>query len=230
MNDGLRVLRDDFSAAPAGSPALQGRATAAATCHRQLARTRRWSATLRPLPPRTRRRGISLIELLAVITTASVILSGLGVCLHGMYRVEQRTRQRVAQRTAWSQAALLLRSDAHSAGQADLATAPDGQPAGGLTLTLGDGRRVQYGFDGRQLQRTVLRDGQRVHNDAFRLPGLQVTWTLRRDGDQTRVTMTGRPRSEPGVPAGALEAEERIDAVVRLPAAAGRKPAAGGDG
>ena len=163
-----------------------------------------------------RRRGFSLVELMIVMTIASVSIGLVGVCLQGLYRAEQRTRQQMTRRAALTQLGLRFRSDAHEAARVELAEQAKPEDTVGLVLTAQAGHTVTYHADGGQVERTVQRGGQVVHHDAFRLPGVQVAWELQAVGDQTLAAAVILHKTEPGVTTGETNYEERLEARVGL--------------
>ncbi|MCY2992488.1 MAG: type II secretion system protein [Planctomycetota bacterium] len=163
-----------------------------------------------------RRRGFSLVELMIVMTIASVSIGLVGVCLQGLYRAEQRTRQQMTQRAALTQLGLRFRSDSHEAARVDRAEQAKPGGTGGLVLTVRDGRTITYHADGGQVERTVQRGGQVVHHDAFRLPGVRVAWVLETAGDRTFAAAVILHTPEPGVTTGETVYEERLEACVGL--------------
>jgi len=139
----------------------------------------------------TRRAGVSIIEMMVVISLAAVLISLSGVCLHGMYRAHARLDGNLQRRAALDRLALQLRCDAHAAEQATLV---DEEAAATIVMIqTTDKTEIRYRSDGSDVVRTVTRGETVVHRDLFRLPGVErMEWTLL---DQARptVNVTVRP-------------------------------------
>lgn len=177
----------------------------------------RWAAIpsgRRTLP--RRRRAFSLVEMLVVVALGSAILGMVGVCLQGMYRAEQRTRQQMTQHAALTQLGLQLRADAHEAVRAERTEPAKPGDTAELVLNVRDGRTITYRADRGQAERTVQRGEQVVHHDAFRLPGVRVAWALETVGEQVLAAAVIGHAPEPGVTAGETVFEERLEARVGL--------------
>ena len=161
---------------------------------------------------RAMRRGTSLIEMLVVITTISFVLSGTGICLHGMYRADRRTRESLVRHETLQRLALQFRTDAHQA--AAVRVKADGnQPAQGMTLAQPNGRSVEYRWADGSIERH-LRDGEkRLHDEAFRLPPANaVQWQVSEGKTPlASLLISARPERD-GAEAGA--AVWRIDAAL----------------
>jgi len=162
------------------------------------------------------RRGASLVELLGVIAVGSVIIGLVGVCLQGMYRAEQRTRQHMTRRAAVTQLSWRLRADAHEATQAELTAPPQTGVSAGLVLTAPDGRTITYRTADAQIERTVRQGERTLHHDAFRLPGVRTAWQLETAGRHPLATLVIAHLPEPGLKPVETELEERIESIVGL--------------
>jgi prepilin-type N-terminal cleavage/methylation domain-containing protein len=124
------------------------------------------------------RRGHSLIEVMVVIALLGVLLSATGVCLHGLYRVDQQARQAVGHAAAVDRLLLQFRADAHTAVEVNVLQARGERPPG-IVFTERDGRKVEYGQQGRYLVRTVTHGDAVVHRDGYRLqPGTVTKWRV----------------------------------------------------
>ena len=158
-----------------------------------------------------RRRGFTLVELMIVVTISGVIFSGAAVCLHGMYRADQRVRQAALHRSTVSRLARQFRTDGHAA---ITARRLDGPPDGaqGLVFAEPSKRTIEYRVQGSEILRTV-KDGQQVlHRDAFRLErGVRVAWQVN-DGPKPMAAVE-IVRTSPGGPASS-GLRDRIEAAV----------------
>jgi prepilin-type N-terminal cleavage/methylation domain-containing protein len=161
----------------------------------------------------TRRRGISLVEVMVATAVSGVVLSLVAVCLHGLYRAEHRARQFTSCRASIARLSLQLRTDAHATGHAARSQpTPDAEAT--LVLTLEGGRQIEYRYRAELVERLVTRDGQTVQREAYRLPGTQVAWQVADDGARPLVTAVLATLPEPGVRGVEPSARERIEAVV----------------
>ena len=161
------------------------------------------------------RRGITLIETMVAIAVSGVLLSLVGVCLHGLHRAEQRTQQWTTRRAAVGRLSLQLRADAHAAVRAVRNESPPSADAS-LTLTTASGREIEYRCRNQHIDREVREDGKIIHRDAYRLPGACVTWQVDNDGPRPLIVAVIAALPEPGVNGVAPLAEERLEAVVGL--------------
>ncbi len=114
---------------------------------------------------RRRRRGVMLIECLVLISVLAVVLGVAGLTVRLLLKLDR------AGRAAADQAADILRlgddfrADAHAA-----APAP-GVVEGRLTLTLGEGKTVEYASEPARFVRTVREGGKVRRVEAYRRPG-----------------------------------------------------------
>jgi prepilin-type N-terminal cleavage/methylation domain-containing protein len=159
----------------------------------------------------TRRGGFSLIEMLAVMTTAAV-LTGIAVgILYGLMRLEKTSRRQIARRVTMTRLSDQFRRDARSAREF---TAPEaGAQEGSAVLcrfSLDEGRMVEYRAEAGAVSRTARAGDEVLDRDTFTLAE-DATVTVQRIGD-----------AEPGVlrlrivpPAGAPEESPwRVDALL----------------
>jgi len=158
-------------------------------------------------------RGIALVELLVVIALVSVIISAVAICLHGMYRANQRTRESMAGRTAISRLSLGFRADAHAAAAAAVDAKTSKKPAS-IVFSQPAGRTVGYRFERSRVLRVVRQDGEVAHRDAFRLPRrTEIQWESAGDG-KPFVSMVIDYVSESG--ADETACQQRVEAAIGL--------------
>ena len=157
------------------------------------------------------RRGITLVELMVVVTMSGVIFSAAAVCLHSMYRADQRVRQETLHRSAVSRLARQFRTDAH---RAVAARQLDDNPADaqGLVFAGPSKRTIEYRVQDSEILRTV-KDGEQVrHRDAFRLErGARVAWQID-DGPKPMAAVQIVRASPGGAASNGLQ--DRIEAAV----------------
>jgi|GEM_PF-1828465 len=128
------------------------------------------------------RRGISLLEILIVISLVSLILSLSSTMLIASFRAHERAVAREDLQRSLGRLALRLRTDAHAAMSAD--TVPD-DAQNGLRLTMVDGRTISYEAGDGEIVRTVRREDTVEHRDAFPLPGFSTSFSISAAADET---------------------------------------------
>ncbi|HUG92770.1 MAG TPA: hypothetical protein VML55_18155 [Planctomycetaceae bacterium] len=152
-----------------------------------------------------RRSGKSLIELIAVISILAAVMAAGTRLMHVLFRAERTGTQQAAETAALAQLARQFRRDVHAADSRRMAPSPAGGDTT-LELTLPGGEQVVY-VPGRQsIDRRVLRGGEILSQQRFRLSGRTIGFEP--SGDAA-VTLVCEPSSE-GASTGAA-------AVPRLP-------------
>jgi prepilin-type N-terminal cleavage/methylation domain-containing protein len=159
------------------------------------------------------RRGFTLIEMLAVMTVASVIFTVLGTSIFALHRTQSRVQSDAHTAATLAELARRLRMDAHAA------TTVSSEGDNAVVLESEGDRRIVYDFDsGRNwIQRRVMEDDEVVHRDAFVLPrGAEVVWTTPGEGEPPLVAVViARPQGRQKA-AEHLPRRTRIEAVVGL--------------
>jgi prepilin-type N-terminal cleavage/methylation domain-containing protein len=115
---------------------------------------------------RIKRTGYSLVELLVVLSIASVAFSAVALTLHLLQRVNHQLRNEVPQSEAMMRLTLRFRDDAHGSTQFSIEASPDGSSVGRFRQL--DGVEVLYQQQTSVVVRTVLRNSQQVHQERFR--------------------------------------------------------------
>jgi prepilin-type N-terminal cleavage/methylation domain-containing protein len=153
-----------------------------------------------PRRPRSR-RGVSLIELLIVISIGSVIVGTCVTTMHLLLRVERDQERALRQSVILSRVRKLFSDDVHSGTTAALGdVATDGAR---LTLEGLDGRRVIYSAEEHTLTREEISNDQPAHADQFHFsPGTVLSFTR----DESFV------RLEISIPAGVPDGRSSHDA------------------
>jgi prepilin-type N-terminal cleavage/methylation domain-containing protein len=114
----------------------------------------------------TRRRGVTLVELLVVITVGTLML---GMCvgtIHLVLRLDRGGRAQVSDRMARARLAQYFRADVRAA----LRTEPATGRVQKLTLFLPEERVVEYRIEPRRVLRVRTEAGTLKNQDAFPLP------------------------------------------------------------
>lgn len=134
------------------------------------------------------RRGISLVEMLVVITGCAGILSISAVLLHRSMRSQEDTRYFFAvERAAW-RLAEQLREDAHQSERVVLETTELDDDAF-VRLLLADGGSVTYRRQGAQIVRVLARDGDATATEQYPLASA-IELTLRERQSPRRLVLT----------------------------------------
>jgi hypothetical protein len=165
--------------------------------------------------PTRRRRGWSLLELLVVISAATLLLTIAAGLVFQMLKVGGAERSRVVAANNMERLGRDLRADAHAASKVvDLS-------GGRLLLSLPEGRVVEYSVRGREILRTV-RHGEKVHHrEEYGLPsGAGPRFESLRDGTRPLIAIVlGADPARPGSRVEPGYRDYRIEAVLGRDAA-----------
>lgn len=148
----------------------------------------------------TRRRGLTLIELLVAMAGASAILGMAVAMVYTLLEADRAGRQRMHVGESLGRLAEQFRRDVHAAeAVAPLAPAGGQQPSPGWQLRLDDGRSVRYGVREGKLIRSEHLGGKAVRQDSFALPH-GATMSVRPDagGPPRAVRLSIEPAAAPG--------------------------------
>jgi type II secretory pathway pseudopilin PulG len=132
-----------------------------------------------PSPASVRRRGISLLELLAAMTAATVVMGTAMSLVHTSYRFESRSRIARADEQTALRLARQFRTDVHEAGSATLQR--DGAADAPLVVFTGPNGRTAYRPLARGLVRTVEPTSGTPGREEFLL-SRPVAWTVNAEG------------------------------------------------
>lgn len=157
---------------------------------------RRNLSAARPL-----RRGLSLFELVIVISMLAVLMSFGTVLLGLLLRADSVGQEALAGQLAISRLSRQFRSDLHVA--RDVLPAVDGD-AGSLVVTLDDGRRVTWSVEDATVQRSVVSDATEIARDSYMLPEGDATFV--RDDAAGVIALRHAGRRPPVVEHGAAGA------------------------
>lgn len=161
-----------------------------------------------------RPRGVSLIELIVVMTVATVVMGVAVGVLYTLMRIEGTTREHLRLRTAQGRLGQQFRRDVHAAISF---TTPDGEAggktSGGWELQLAADRVVRYRVEEDKLVRTEAGGGDGEARESFAL-GSDATVTIRIEDDSkpTIVSLLIARGDEAVEPSAA--AAVRVDAVL----------------
>jgi type II secretory pathway component PulJ len=152
-----------------------------------------------------------LIELLVVVTIASLVLASVGVALHSLFRVDRTLRQGMVSTMMATRLSMQLRSDLHRAASVERSAGEK------VVLTLREGGTVEYVAEKQYLLRVALSGAKVLRREQYLLPEkAAIRWELRMDQSPPLVGL--HIVREAGSIPGAEDARriERIEAVVGL--------------
>jgi prepilin-type N-terminal cleavage/methylation domain-containing protein len=156
-------------------------------------------------PPR---RGVSLVEMIVVITVGSALVGIAVTMLAALMRAENRGQGRAAETASLIRLADQFRRDAHAATSLP---APDGQKAGTWKLDLAGGRSVEYAAEPGAIVRRERTVAKAVCEESFALPeNYAATIASSNNAGQTTVTLVVAPA--PGTAGAAWQ--WRVEAVL----------------
>jgi len=155
-----------------------------------------------------RRRGISLIEMIAVMGVGAVMMGVAVTLLYGLLRAEGSGREHVRQSSVLGRLADQFRRDVHAAKA--VAAAADGE---GRQFELAPGRTVTYRFQPGTLTRTEQVDAAPQRQESYALPpGTTATIRIPANTQPAIVSLMITPAAEASAqPAGRAI---QIDAVL----------------
>ncbi|MSR57203.1 MAG: prepilin-type N-terminal cleavage/methylation domain-containing protein [Planctomycetaceae bacterium] len=119
-------------------------------------------------PHVSRRRGVSLIELLIVMAIAGVIITLTMTTIHLLLRSERDQSRAVWMTVTVSRLAQVFREDVHATTLA--AIAPEHEQLSRLALVAADGREIVYLASEHVLERVETQKGEESHRDQFHFP------------------------------------------------------------
>jgi type II secretory pathway pseudopilin PulG len=117
--------------------------------------------------PTDRRPAFALIEMIVVVSLTSIVISGLAMTLHLLFRADRELRRDVTYAMVLPRLASQLRSDVHAAREVHLSKSEDGNDQ--IRIVHSDGTTVQYQTQNSRIQRMWLREQQVLHREQFRL-------------------------------------------------------------
>jgi hypothetical protein len=108
------------------------------------------------------RRGITLIEIVIVLSLASLVLMMAATTLVAVLRIGKQVNDDLAQDVSITRLASQWREDVHAAINSEMAA--------DCILTMPDQGRIRYRFASPAVTREVFRGDSLIHRDAFVLP------------------------------------------------------------
>lgn len=142
------------------------------------------------------RRGVSLVELLVVMTACTALLTTSAVVLHRMMHAQTKTRAFLAVQRNGLRLSEQFRGDVHRAKSA----ATDDLPAGTIVrLQLDESQSVEYLDSAGIVQRLLLDDDEVVGREEFVFPSGSKLTTSREEPDLLTFSVTCDP-DDPGGP------------------------------
>lgn len=142
------------------------------------------------------RAGASLVELLAAMTAASVVMSAAVSLVHRGYALESRSRQTIADERTALRLARQLRADVHAADRVRWAAAPDEPWLIMIDMPLGT---VTYATTAMGLERIVKRPVGMPSREDFTF-SRQVSWVAHGDGPLVSLSGTSVADRSPRPP------------------------------
>jgi hypothetical protein len=147
----------------------------------------------------TTRRGVSLVEMLTLMSSCTVILTMSAVLIHRTMRAQEQTRYFFAVERAALRLAEQFRRDVHGARSA--ATDADAGDEGAfLRLEMPAGETVEYRSEEASVLRIVRRDGGPAAREEYFLAEIREL-SLQAEDSPRRLTLTIRAGADEPVPA-----------------------------
>jgi prepilin-type N-terminal cleavage/methylation domain-containing protein len=115
------------------------------------------------------RAGVSLVELLVVISIAGVIIGVSMLLLHTLLRTERDQTRSVRSSLTLSRLSRMFREDVHSSESIEIINGTV-ETRDRLTMTSRRGNEISYSADEHVLERVEQAGGAEIHRDLFHLP------------------------------------------------------------
>jgi len=167
------------------------------------------------------RRGITIIEVMIVLTGVSLLLGLCAVSIQLLMKLNGDVQGRFAEAVAIDRLGRQLRDDAHASQTAEVLAAVQVKTAeqrGGLRLVLQPDHLVVYGFGDGGVVRNESRAGKTVRHERFTLArGAGTRFELRDEGPRRLVVLvvsrpSGKSQTDPPRPLElvALQGKDRV--------------------
>jgi prepilin-type N-terminal cleavage/methylation domain-containing protein len=185
------------------------------------------SARRRPHP----RAGVSLVEMLVVITVAAVMVALAVSTIHLLLRAEHEATNSARCAASVARLAHAFREDLHFAREADLPAVEPGQPIV-LVVSSDSGRQIRYELDGHRATRVDTDGANDTNHDTFHFPP-ETQLSFEREGKGLLRLAIKMPRVGAGVgpePTAASARPVQRLAIEAAPARPLRRGPSGGPG
>jgi hypothetical protein len=158
--------------------------------------------------PRGARRGITIIEVIVVMTGVATMLGLCAVTLQLLLRLSADSQSRLGAAMALERLASQFRADVHAAATVEFGGKAGGQPAPGASLRVADGTRRVVTYEARagQVLRVESGTGRSTRHESYELDrNAEVRFEPRDDGPRRFIAMVvsrrrGKEPLEPNRP------------------------------
>ena len=141
--------------------------------------------TIRPVPVGIhRRRGVSLIEMVVVISMMTVVIALVGMTFHLLIRSEKMVSQSFLTERTISQLAVQFRDDVHRS-ETGVITGGSERDQPELVLGNANGIKIRYAVTADGLVRLIVTDCQVTARNDFRLPDCRVSFSSGPDDESS---------------------------------------------
>lgn len=168
-----------------------------------------------------RRRAISLVELLAVLTGCSMVLGLTASLLHQTMRTQMHTRRYFEVERNLQRLGQQFRSDIHAA--IETSAGGEGDGAELIRIQLGNGRTVEYQRQAEKIVRISSRPASPTAREEYSLSETMVVDVGQEDSPERWVLSITTPPQQPHPesPPGSVDARE-LPVLLHVEAAIGR--------
>jgi hypothetical protein len=143
-----------------------------------------------------RRRGITIIETMVLITAVSTALGLCAVTIRVLLRLKTDGQSRLAAQVGLERLARQLRNDVHAAADAQVVAPSRDGKASGLHLSLEPKHGVAYETRRSAVMRVESLDGNVTHREVYSLPAARdVEFEIRPEAGRQFVALVIRKRS-----------------------------------
>jgi Tfp pilus assembly protein FimT len=148
---------------------------------------------------RKARRGVTIVEVLIVITVASAVMGVAITLLHLLLRSERNHSREIRTTVTLSRLTDLFRQDAHAATK--LAVTPAGAGAAELKLAETSGPDIAYTANEHVLSRVESAQATIAHRDQFHFPpGSEIRFEHDESPSRARIVIEMAPRQPQAMP------------------------------
>ena len=130
------------------------------------------------------RRGVSLIEMVVVISMMTVVIGLVGMTFHLLLRSEKLVSQSFVTERTISRLAVQFRDDVHQS-ETGIITSESESDKTELALGNANGIQIRYVTNADGLVRLIVKDDLVTARDDFRMPDCQVSISAGPDGESS---------------------------------------------